>query len=120
MSIALFLHARSVDFNDIDGPPITGLYKRIGVDLDRRKFASTCGMRAPSGRHVLSGNLKSEYEYLPASGVSKLPKGFRRVSRLVSAALERPQYQTDTLSILQEVISTVHSSDPMAIMGNIG
>ncbi len=48
------------------------------------------GMRAPSGRHVLHGNLKSGCEFLAIAGVSNFAK---MVLRLVPAAFERPHHQ---------------------------
>ena len=75
------------------------------------------GIHARSGRHVLRGNLKSGCESLTIAGVSNFAK---RVLRFVLAAFERPQHQTDTPSILQEVISTVPSAEPMAIISNMG
>ena len=77
-------------------------------------------MHAPSGRHVLRSNLKSGCECLAFSGASHFANRVRRASRLFPAAFERPQHQTDTPSILREVISTVPSAEPMAIISNVG
>ena len=53
------------------------------------------GMCAPSGRRVPRGNLRSGSEYLTISSVSKSDKRICRVSRLIPAAIERPQHEPD-------------------------
>lgn len=81
--------------------PLVGLeLGYISVDLSSRGGS---GVRAPSGRRVLRGILKSGCEYLAIAGVRKFTRGVHRVRRLVRRRLKATTPDRHrTSSILQD------------------